>query len=150
MVVRLSGLCAGCPLLPGGFLVLISVRGRVDPRPQCGQKDWVNGNIQWPHRESNLQPAGMWHSVSTNYTTACPHAQDMCRSECTSPCKALVKIVLSEWKLEWHNNSSWNGPVWNFMIICWAILEMFCASYKLSEVSRCTTELKMHQKMAHI
>jgi hypothetical protein len=32
MVVRVSALCAGCPLLPGRFLVLISVRGLVNPR----------------------------------------------------------------------------------------------------------------------
>jgi hypothetical protein len=32
MVVRLSALCTGCPLLPGRFLVLISIRGFVNPR----------------------------------------------------------------------------------------------------------------------
>jgi hypothetical protein len=32
MAVRLSALCTGRPLCPGRFLVLISVRGRVDPR----------------------------------------------------------------------------------------------------------------------
>jgi hypothetical protein len=32
MAVRLSALRAGHPLPPGRFLVLISVRGRVDPR----------------------------------------------------------------------------------------------------------------------
>jgi hypothetical protein len=32
MAVRLSALCAGCPLPPGIFLVLISVRCWVDPR----------------------------------------------------------------------------------------------------------------------
>jgi hypothetical protein len=31
MAVRLSALRAGCPLTPGRFLVLISVRGWVDP-----------------------------------------------------------------------------------------------------------------------
>jgi hypothetical protein len=32
MAARLSALCAGCFLPPGRFLVLISVRGWVDPR----------------------------------------------------------------------------------------------------------------------
>jgi hypothetical protein len=32
MAVRLSALGAAAPLPPGRFLVLISVRGRVDPR----------------------------------------------------------------------------------------------------------------------
>jgi hypothetical protein len=32
MVVRLSALCTGHLLLPGRFLVLISVRGRINPR----------------------------------------------------------------------------------------------------------------------
>jgi hypothetical protein len=32
MVVMFSALLAGGPLFPGRFLVLISVRGRVDPR----------------------------------------------------------------------------------------------------------------------
>jgi hypothetical protein len=32
MAVRLSALCASRPLPPGTFLVLISVRGSVDPR----------------------------------------------------------------------------------------------------------------------
>jgi hypothetical protein len=32
MAVRLSALRAGLPLPPGRFLVLISARGRVDPR----------------------------------------------------------------------------------------------------------------------
>jgi hypothetical protein len=32
MAARLSALCAGHPLPPGRLLVLISVKGRVDPR----------------------------------------------------------------------------------------------------------------------
>jgi hypothetical protein len=32
MAVRLSALRAGRPLPPGGFLVLVSIRGCVDPR----------------------------------------------------------------------------------------------------------------------
>jgi hypothetical protein len=32
MAVRLSALCPGCPLTLGRFVVLISVRGLVDPK----------------------------------------------------------------------------------------------------------------------
>jgi hypothetical protein len=54
------------------FLVFISVRGWVDPGPQCGRKDDVNEKLQWHHRESNPRPSGLWRSASTNCTTACP------------------------------------------------------------------------------
>jgi hypothetical protein len=47
MAVSLSALRACCPLPPGKFLVLISVRGRVDPRAIVRLKYWVNWKIQW-------------------------------------------------------------------------------------------------------
>jgi hypothetical protein len=42
------------------------------PGPQCGWKDQINLKFQWPHRESNPRPSGLYHSASTNYATACP------------------------------------------------------------------------------
>jgi hypothetical protein len=59
MAVRLSALCAGCPLPPGRFLVLSSVRGWADPRTTVQLEGLGRLKIiQWPHRESNPQPAG--------------------------------------------------------------------------------------------
>jgi hypothetical protein len=44
MAVRLSTLRAGRPLPPGRFLVIISVRGRVDPRDIVGLEGLGNIN----------------------------------------------------------------------------------------------------------
>ena len=35
------------------FLVLMSVRGWVNPGPQCSRKDYVNKKFPWHHRESS-------------------------------------------------------------------------------------------------
>jgi hypothetical protein len=72
MAVRLSALCAGRPSPPGRFLVLISVRGWGDPRAIVRLEGLSQLKSQWPHRESNPRPSGLWHSASTNYATAYP------------------------------------------------------------------------------
>jgi hypothetical protein len=64
---------AGRPLPPGRFLVLISVRGRVDHMAIVRLANLANWKIQWPHREWNPRPFSLWHSASTNYATACPY-----------------------------------------------------------------------------
>jgi hypothetical protein len=55
MAVRLSDLRAGRPLPPGRFLVLISVRGRVDPRAIV----WLEGlsQLENPMTSSGIEPA---------------------------------------------------------------------------------------------
>jgi hypothetical protein len=54
MAVRLSALRAGrTPFSPGKFLVLISVRGWVDPKAIVRLKGLGNWKIQWLHRETN-------------------------------------------------------------------------------------------------
>jgi hypothetical protein len=57
MVVRLSALCAGCPLPPGRFLVLISVRGWVDPRAIV----WLEGLGQLKNLTSLKLPVTYWY-----------------------------------------------------------------------------------------
>jgi hypothetical protein len=66
MVVRLSASRASRPLLPVCFLVLISVRGWVDPRATV-RLEGLGQMKNLAHRESNLWPSGLRHSTSTNY-----------------------------------------------------------------------------------
>jgi hypothetical protein len=69
--VRLSAWHTSRFLPPARFLVLISVRGWVDPRAimrleALGQLKI----IQWPRRESNPRPSGSQHSALTNCLTS--------------------------------------------------------------------------------
>jgi hypothetical protein len=73
MAVSLSALHVGRPLPPGGFLVPISITGRVDPRDIEGlegldQLKQFNDLIVTNPRHSGLQ-----HSASTIYANACPN-----------------------------------------------------------------------------
>jgi hypothetical protein len=63
MAARLSDLSAGRPSTPGGFLVLISVKGQVDPRAI------VRLEISGIMTSSEIEPAA-FRLVPTNYATA--------------------------------------------------------------------------------
>jgi hypothetical protein len=51
------------------FLVLISVRGSVDPRAIVGRKDYVNEKFQWHHRESIPRPSNKHQGTYLKYTS---------------------------------------------------------------------------------
>ena len=44
-------------------MVLISVRGWVEPGTQSGRNGYVNETFQWHHRESNLRLSGFQRRV---------------------------------------------------------------------------------------
>jgi hypothetical protein len=58
MAVKLSALCAGHLLLPGRFLVLIFIRGWVDPRAMV----WPEGlsQLKNPMTSSGIEPVTFW------------------------------------------------------------------------------------------
>jgi hypothetical protein len=72
MAARLSALRAGRFLPTGRFLVLIFVRGWVDPRAIVRLKEL--GKMKKFHliRDMNRRPSALQHSASTNSATACP------------------------------------------------------------------------------
>jgi hypothetical protein len=60
MAVRLSALRTGRRLPPGRFLILLSVTGWLAPNAIVRLEGLRQLKIQWPHRESNPRPSGLW------------------------------------------------------------------------------------------
>jgi len=58
-VIRLSALCASCLYRQEICLVIISVRGRGNPRVLVWLKDYVDEKFHWHHWESYLRPCGL-------------------------------------------------------------------------------------------
>jgi hypothetical protein len=58
--------------LPGRFLIIISVRGLIDPRAILRLEVLGKLKNQRPHRESNPRSSGLSHSASTNYVIVFP------------------------------------------------------------------------------
>jgi hypothetical protein len=59
MAVRLSASCAGRPLPPGTLLVLISLRGGVDPRAIV-RLEGLGQLKKSPMTSSRIEPATFW------------------------------------------------------------------------------------------
>jgi hypothetical protein len=68
-----SAVRPGRPLSPGRFLVLISVRGKVDSNAIMRLEGL--GQLKTPVTLWGLEPATFW-LVSTNYAIACPREEE--------------------------------------------------------------------------
>jgi hypothetical protein len=150
MVVRMLALGASCPLPPGRFVVLISVRGWVDPRAIVWLE--VSGQlkrIQWPHRELNQRPSGLQHNVLTNYATAFITTKKV-KIEFVDSNDAIIHVILwfnhiwenqsNNWDLD-RGQTEW---IWDKIKFVWQIVV-----YTQHQIHQTVSEMKHADKWTY-
>ena len=93
-VVRLSAVCTGCLYPQEVFLVLISVKGWVDPKATV----WLEGLCQWkiPVTPSRIEPATFWLVVQCLNQLRYHVSLYFCILDCN-----CVNSLVQHWKYFW-------------------------------------------------